>query len=303
MKKIPLWKNVILIFSVLFVVIIATLAWFYRGPRATLGTLDTQIGNARYIQVSGNEGDNWSAELESEIGVNKNFKEISGDGSLFFAPVYEDVENERGGYSKELVSFESANGTKLYYEQTFKLRSDGVQDVYLAPESFVSAVSPRNGSYIDGAIRVAFFELDEAGNETLKFIWAPNSTVEYSASDNSFNRNGAVEPYYYYQKSLNAVDLTDLTESNDDVAMISTENTDENGCGYNEEYKFMWSNGEHLPADLPSVVTMDVQSDDDLYYKTVKVKVWLEGYDRECVSLLNGQKFTMKLKFTAEEVE
>ena len=302
MKKIPVWKSVVLLVSVLFVIVIATLAWFYRGPRASLGTLETQVGNARYIQVSG-DGDNWSAELDSEIGTDKNFKEISGNGNLFFAPVYEDVETENGGYSKELVSFESADGTGLYYEQIFKLRADAAQEVYLAPESFVSSVSPRDNGYIDGAIRVAFFELDEEGNETLKFIWAPNSAVEYSASSNSFDRNGNVEEYYYYQKSSNPADITALTESNDDVAVISTETTDENGCGYNEEYKFMWSNGEKLPADAPSVVTMDVRSDDDLFYKSVKVKVWLEGYDRECVSLLSGQKFTMKLKFTAEEVE
>jgi hypothetical protein len=48
---------------------------------------------------------------------------------------------------------------------------------------------------------VAFFEIEEDGAETLKFIWAPNSTVEYSAATNSYTREGNVEPYYYYQKS------------------------------------------------------------------------------------------------------
>ena len=150
---------------------------------------------------------------------------------------------------------------------------------------------------------MAFFELDENGNEILKCIWAPNSTVEYSAETNSFNREGSVETYYYYQMSVNPVDVGTLEESNSDVAKISTEGTNEAGCGYNQTYKFMWSNGQNMPADAPSVLTVEAFGEDDYYYKSLRVKVWLEGHDRECVSLLSGQKFTIKLQFAAEEVE
>ena len=302
MKKIPIWKNIVLIFSALVVVVIAAFAWFYLGPLATIERLTVHVGKATYIQVSGDNGDNWTGDLDMEIGLNKNFKEISGDGKVFFAPEYEVLENPEGGFSPQLIAFDRVGENQFYYEQTLDFRADTVQNVSLAPESVVSAVGNGN-NYIDGAIRVAFYELDENGNENLKFIWAPNSTVEYSAGTNSFTREGSVEPYYYYQKSLIPVDVNTLEETTSNVAIISTENTDENGCGYNEEYQFMWSNGENLPADMPLLLTVDSLGEDDLYYKSIKVRVWLEGHDRECVSLLHGQRFTMKLQFAAQEVE
>lgn len=303
MKKIPIWKNVVLIVSVLVVIIVATFAWFYTMPSAPAKDLLADVGKAGYIQISGDEGNNWSEDLNMEIGINKNFKEISGNGSEFFAPVYDVVENVNGGFSTQLVSFTQVDEGQYYYEQIMDFRADTVQEVYLKPESYVKSVDALGNSYIDGAIRVAFFEIDENGNETLTCIWAPNSTVEYSAETNSFNREGTVESYYYYQTSATPVDMSTPEASNSDVVKISTEETDETGCGYNPTYKFMWSNGQQLPENAPFVLTADVLGEDELFYKRLKVKVWLEGHDRECVSLLSGQKFTMKLQFTAQEVE
>ncbi len=301
-KRIPVWKNVVLILSAFIIVVIATLAWFYTGPTANAGLISAQVGKATYIQVSGDNGNNWSEELDTEFGANRNFKEISGNGSLFFAPDYDSVEGDDGSISTQLVSFESADPI-YYFEQVIDLRSDTAQNIYLSPESVVASVDAQGNGFIDGALRIAFFELDADGNETLRFIWAPNSTVEYFAATNSFTREGGVEPYYYYQKSLNPVDVGSLEKSSGDVAKISTENTDESGCGYNSEYKFMWSNGQNMPADAPYAVTLDDSGDDNLFYKRLKIRVWLEGHDRECVSLLNGQKFTMKLRFYAKEGE
>lgn len=295
MKKIPVWKNAVLLFAAFAVVVIATFAWFYTGPRATNEDVGMDVENASYIQISGDNG-GWSEDLNAEFGVKK-FKELSGNGVDLFAPVYDFIEDANGGFSTQLVSFEPANGSEYYYEQVFDVRSDVSQTIYLSSESFISSFEGDDNSYIDGAIRVAFFEVDESGEETLKFIWAPNSAVEYSAETNSFSREGSVEPYYYFQKSLNPVDIDLLDGSNEDIARISTEDTDESGCGYNQEYKFLWTNGRNMPDNAPSVLTLDNLGEDNHYHKKLKVKVWLEGYDRECVKLLSGQKFTMKLQF------
>ena len=297
MKKIPVWKNVVLISSILVVFVIATFAWFYRGNTANTNGFEAEVTDARFIQISGS-GDNWSDSVDMEIGVNKGFREISGDGISFFVPDYDDVENPDGGLSKQIITFNRVKGSDYHYEQVLYVRADAVQEIYLSPKS---SVSPVNASYIDGAIRVAFFELDENDNEILKFVWAPNSRVEYSAQTNSFTRDGSVEPYYYYQKSTTPVSVENLEELNGDVAMISTEGTDNNGCGYNPKYKFMWSNGNNLPDNAPSLLTIDGSGEDKNFYSRIKVKVWLEGHDRECVSLLSGQKFTLKLQFDAKE--
>lgn len=300
MKKIPVWKNVVLVSSTVVVLVVAAFAWFYTGLNADMGQIATDIGYASYIQISGDNGNNWSERLELDVGVNKNFKEISGNGSSFYAPVYDVIQNAEGGYSTQLISFDNVNGSEFHYEHIIDLRTDTVQNVYLSGESTVTSVG--NG-YIDGAIRVAFFVIDEKGNETLACIWAPNSLTEFNAETNSFSREGSIEPCYYYQISPFAVDVDAFDVSNSDVVKIPTEETDEMGCGYNSEYKFIWSNGQNMPLNAPAILTVDRLGDDYLYYSKLKIKVWLEGHDRECVSLLSGQKFIMNLQFVAEEGE
>ena len=203
------------------------------------------------------------------------------------------------------MTFDQAAAEGKYFEQILEFRSDVTQYIYLSGESYVSAVDDQGNSYIDGAIRVAFFELDENDNETLKYIWAPNSTVEYSPDTNSFTREGTVEPYYYYQTSLTPIDPSTLVEgvADPNMVMISTADTDELGCGYDPDHKFLWTNGQNMPENAPALMLVRAAEGDGLGQNKMKVKVWLEGYDRECVSLLSGQKFTMMFQFDAQEVE
>lgn len=305
MKKLPVWKHIVLIIAVWVVVMVATFAWFVTGPRATVGDLSLNVGEASYIQISSDNGNSWSEDLDIEIGLNNNFKEISGNGASFFKPVYDVVEKPTGGYAAAIVAYEPVNDPACYYEQIFSFQADANYDVYLAPESYVTSVSEQGDSYIDGAIRVAFFELDENDNETLKCIWAPNSTVEYSADTDSFTNDGKAEAYYYYQKTVTPVDISTLAEdaTSPHMAMIPTGNADDpdasSDCGYHAAYQFMWSSGENLPQNAPSLLTVKLNEGEGLGSKRMKIKVWLEGHDRECVSQLSGQKFTMKFQFNA----
>ncbi len=297
MKKVSLWKNLILIASLIVIVIIATFAWFFTGPRGTMEDLVVHIGRATYIQVSDGESGFWTEDLSVPITLVKRFKEVSGNGTTLYSPVYDDVKTGvNGGYRRDLVSFTIAD-VDSYFEHTLDFRSDVVQDIYLSPESYAKVWEAKDGHKINGAVRVAFFEVDQKGNETLSYVWAPNSRVEYSADTESFIEEGSVEPYYYYQKSTNFENTATLRGSTSNVTMISTANTDENGCGYDETNRYLWSNGEYLPEDAPAVLTVDEKHDDGLYYKKIKVRVWIEGHDRECVSLLSGEKFIVKLEF------
>lgn len=305
MKKIPIWKNVVLLISILVVIIIATFAWFYTKQWGTTGEMTLRVGKATFVQVSGDKGENWSGDLDVEFGVNKTFKEISGDGTSFFAPSYDNIQLDDGSFATKILQFTQVNEAEKYFEQVIDFRADAVEKLYLAPESTVTAVDETGNSYIDGAIRVAFFELDQTGKETLRCIWAPNSMVQYSYDSNSFTREGQVEPYYYYQKTTTVVDPDTLPDPavKDHVEMISTAGTDENGCGYNSNSKFMWTNGENMPSDAPALLTLDTLGEEDLYYKKLKIRVWIEGYDRECVSLLSGQRFALNLSFFAQKGE
>lgn len=299
MKKIPVWKNVVLLVSLLAVIIVATLAWFFYGPRTGVEGMNVSVGKATYVQVSGDHGNNWSEDLEVEFGLYNKFKEISGNGLTFFAPVYDVVENEEGGFSPKIMAFNAVTDTQVYFDQYLEFRADDEQTIYLSPESTVTAVDAEGNSFIDGAIRVAFFEVDASGKENLKFIWAPNSTVEYFPDTYEFTREGNVEPYYYYQKTVTPVDVGSLEGNSEDpnVVMIPTGGET---CGYNDTYMYLWSNGQELPENMPAILTLDTLGEEDLMYKQLKVRVWLEGYDRECVSQLIGDRFTMKLEFATE---
>lgn len=306
MKKIPLWKNIVLIFCLIVTIIIATLAWFYNDHRGTVN-LNVEVGEASYVQISGDGGNNWSEDLEIGIGVNQNFKEISGDGTTFYEPVYELGENSEGKLAYQIVNFAKVEDTEKFYEQTFEIRSDLSQYIHLAPESFVAAVNDARESNIEGAVRIAFFEVDDNDAEKLIFVWAPNSKTEYMYDSNAFTKEGNVEDYYYFQKSTRPVDVNALVATNNDVAVIHTNGTGASnscsGCGYDAKHKFLWTCGQDLPENTPALLKIDVPEGADFGYKKIRIRVWLEGHDRECVNLLGRQKFTMNLQFNAERGE
>ena len=303
MKKIPIWKNVALIVSTLVIIIIATLAWFITGNFGQISDLLLSVGDASYILISGDGGDNWSEDLNISLNIHQKFKEISGDGIDFYQPVYEFVEKSDGKYTQDLINFEKVNDDSYYFEQLYVFKTDADYDVYLSPESNITSVAGKENGYIQGAMRVAFFEIDDNGNEVLKCIWAPNSKIEYSKDTNSFKSNGSVENRYYYQKTSNPVDISNYIEGEDnpDIDVITTDNTDEFGCGYSEKYKFMWSNGNKLPDNAPSLLRIRLSESDNTKDKKMKIKVWLEGHDRECVSLLSGKEFTLNFRFDARK--
>lgn len=302
MKKGAIWKNIILITSVWVVVIVATLAWFYFGTTANVNDLPVAVGDASYVQISGDGGGNWSDDLDIEFGVQQELKEMSGDGSRFYTPVYEVVRNQSGELVSQIAAFEEVKDNAFYYEYVFDFRSDGDNDLYLAPQSYVAPVNDTDEAYIAGAIRVAFYELDDDGSETLKYIWAPNSKIEFSREDGTFTTDGTPEEYYYYQVTKDPGNVDYQSGGNPNVVAVPTHggSGECGGCGYNADHKFMWSCGEDMPEDAPPLVSLRLNGD-TVAQKRMKVKVWLEGYDRECVSQINGQRFTMRFQFNAEK--
>ena len=67
MKKVPVWKNVILLVSVLVVIVIATFAWFFTRPQTSVDKMTVHVGKATYLQISGDGGNNWSDIAGSEV--------------------------------------------------------------------------------------------------------------------------------------------------------------------------------------------------------------------------------------------
>ena len=302
MKKRTIWKNIILIISVWVIVIVATLAWFVFGTTAQTSDMSMSVGEAGFVEISGDGGGSWSDGLDIEFSVNKYLKEMSGDGTKLYSPVYDVIEKPDGGFGPAIIAYEEVQDNTNYYEQIYDLRSDADYDLYLDPASCVKALSNEEDVNIIGAIRVAFYELDDDANETLKYIWAPNSMIEYSPESDSFNKEGQVESHYYYQKTLTPVDMSTVTAGDPNMAKIPVSTNHDpqacGACGYSATHKFMWSCGNDLPADAPALLNFRLNGQ-SMSEKRLKIKVWLEGTDRECVSQISGERFTMYFQFKA----
>ena len=346
MKKIPLWKNIALIAAVFVMLVIATFAWFYNGPKASANDILVKVGDARYLQIfdpNNPEDPLWNNNLVVKIDGANNFKEISGDGVELFTPNYttdyetvavepEDKEGETPSVSEtpktklalrtKLVSFDNirnfddpsvwasapADGklpqSKYFYQEVLNFRADNNDPVLLTSESFVTAVGEAR---IDAALRIGFFELDEDGNETLRLIWAPNSNVRYDKNTGSFYNSNTAEAFYAYQRSDKLSDVIKIATNQKLRGVADLESRVPLGEGETAP-KFMWSDeiaiegrdemGQNLPENAPSIFTWGKADENGIFYKNVKVKIWLEGHDEECVSQLIGQKFRIMLKFT-----
>ena len=56
-------------------------------------------------------------------------------------------------------------------------------------------------------------------------------------------------------------------------------------------------------AGFPKAINGVIAAKEVFYKKNLVVRIWLEGHDRECVSLTQGQLFEVVLKFNAQEAE
>lgn len=279
MKKTGIWKRIILVNGLVSLLVVSVFAWFIMSNTASVNTLEEQVVEADYIRISRDGGVSWENGLDIDLGELGVVHEMSGDGLTLYEPVY-------GMY--DIDSFLEADEQSCFIEEVFTFETDISQTVYLSNDSFVSPSDPTGNfstvgdfsrDYIAGAIRVAFFSVDEEGEYTPIYIWAPNPTIEFSGT--TVNVNGTVEEYYRYK--------TGPLES--DTKSIPTEGA-ENGISDNGG--FVWGDPEQdgvLP--LISFVTENKVP----VTGSVAMRVWLEGTDRECVSALCNGKFNMYFSF------
>ncbi len=293
MKNKQFLKRISVVVTLLMVLSAATYAWFAMWDHANVQSMDSLITKAGYIRISGDNGASWENNLTLNLGEANVLGELSGDGLKLYQPNYGVTGIDRYRLYTE---------DKLYVEKTFTLESDLTQDLYLTKNSFVapadvtgnfSAYGNYSRDYIAGAIRVAFYDITNAAQPKLIYLWAPNATYEYAEyvdaeteeTVSEVKENGYVEANYTYQVGT-AVEQTVVVPTNGAASGVSEDGT------------FMWGSPSQ-PAAKP-LVSFATQNGEPVRQKLM-VRVFLEGSDRECVRQLHNGKIRVYLEFSSDK--
>lgn len=283
MKRKVLWKRILVINSLLMVLAVAVYAWFAMWDHAGVSSLLMQSDEAGFIQISQDGGQTFHDNLTLNLGESTALGELSGNGLTFYQPNY--------GMSG-IDGYKLYTESELYLEETFVLRTDRTQSIYLTKNSFVapadlqgntSAYGDYSRDYIAGAIRVGFYEVPENGTPQLIYIWVPNSQYEFLGS--GVTTEGTAESAYTYQIGPS-------------LQQIATVETGGEANGVSADGNFVWG---ALNQQAVKPLLSFTAENGAVVQKNLMVRIWLEGSDRECVRQLHNGKFRVYLDFHSDK--
>lgn len=262
-----------------------TFAWFYMNKDVELkygSDVVCEAGQSLELSIDG--GTTWSGKVEQN-GVSSKLVDISGNGLNLYKPQYLDETNQPVNFQNATVI--DSDGYGDYIEFSVMLRSSSAMNVYLSGDSYIN---PKNVSdsdrnifgrfskdYIAGAMRVAVIE-----DNTLKMIWAPNPNFQLTRQSNgtyTFNSNGTKETAYSYYNGTEY-----YTVSNDDYA--------------NKSFVYGSTGSTALMANSSPILTTLNPSPGEFDVKTITLRIWFEGTDREADQALSGGCVAMNFKFS-----
>lgn len=297
--------SLILYVALLSAAVIATTAWFITSRTASIKSSDDDmvIQAGQQLEISmANGSTDWGSTIKVPV-LNQSIPDITGDGVNFYYPATLDSNDEpiMNDASTFLDVSENPNG-EYYIELKVKFRTAAQTKVYLAN---TSSITPKDLTSVNdltetvskdilaGAVRVCFFEESDPTN---RIIWIPNDRYQLNSAavGHSFVQNGEREDSYGYLLANTA--SNQITAYNWDVSHFRTG-------------KVMVGN---TALASPSTTVDDVvvpamtnggaallsfEGGTEKTEKTLVIRVWVEGTDREAVTDLVGGQFSYDLNF------
>lgn len=280
-----------------------TYAWFTTSNEATVGTLDVNVATANGIQVS-LDGVSWRSTLSGEDiidaikeGLSNYRNAVNQYPTTEIAPVSSAGDVVNGKLQMFFGQYNEAGGLDSIREEESG-RTDGGN--FIAFDLFVKSSMDQNMSMIIGqtasyvvgtdvfggsesaatetAVRVAFLPMGDAadapsaqaltGDGTV-YIWEPN------ASDRAAGVTVAGAPAYsgFY------TEFTNIAEEALGADQVKAVSTLKNGSDFQD--LFVLKNG----------------------INKIRVYIWLEGQDVDCVNAISSGDFSVNLFFTVPEAE
>ncbi|MBE6984546.1 MAG: hypothetical protein E7434_02815 [Ruminococcaceae bacterium] len=274
-----------------------TMAWFYVNEEVSVtygNSIFCEAGDSLEIAlVENGVANRWSSAIDYSAGE-FTAVDISGNGEQLYRPSEIDENQQPVNLIPAVSSMEDSNHYD-YIEMEVAFRSVSKMNVYLSSESFVAPVNPDDttsniyGSfsrdYIASAMRVAV--IDDTGS--LKMLWAPNSDYQLIQNGDgtyAFKTGSAATPesaYYFYGEdedgNIVRKEISADTYASKKFVIDST--------GAERGYT----------GNSPVLVSLNPEGSETHAQKTVKIRIWFEGTDREAHQALAGGNVNVKLKF------
>ncbi len=276
-KKLAQLKTFAIIsLSLIVVITIAFFVWF--GSREVDdNTLkdNFSLSTSENLQVSlANESTSFGNSLQFLLSQ-QSLKRCSGDGQTFISFGSYGANNMPDTNSFTKLDDSSKEGYVV--EVSLLLQTSDKMEIYLGKDCLV--YSEDNSTLFAGAMRMAFIEVDDSNQQTLKFVWAPNSAYQMGNGDVIGTKNGERESnygYYKYDASSNSVGLYNYTQSD----FLHGNFTIAEGTNL--------SLGNAINQSLP---LLTFEQSDTLQTKKLMIRIWFECTDRESVLDTSSQIF------------
>lgn len=298
-----------IIFSSICVILLislvgGTLAWFFVNEEVTVNygnSIFCEAGDSLEIAlVQNGTTSRWSSSVDYSAGEFTTV-DITGDGLNLYRPSEIDENQQPVDFVDAVSSLEDTKHYD-YIELEVAFRSVSKMNVYLSDESYISPVKTDDDGkniygnfsrdYIAGAMRVAI--IDETG---LKMLWAPNANYQliqnangsYAFKTGEFGDSVPESDYYYFAENEDG-ELVQQPVSAEAYASNQFV-VDRTGAMKDEAGK------------SPVLATLAPASEGAYAQKTVKIRIWFEGTDREAHQALAGGNVNVKLKFVGVSKE
>lgn len=261
--------------ALLSTVATATYAWFSINTTVTVGVSSLTAVTGDSIEIS-DDGTSWGSSVSLTLDdLDSTVTDISGDGKDFY--------NKSGHASTDYVEFDLQFRASSYYN----IYLNSLSTVTPNAKTLTGASSDNKSSYglfskdlIAGAVRVAFLF-----NDNVQLVWAPNShyTLSGTAGNYSVSTTDTSEKTYTYSLANNQTG----TFGGDNFLATGAIDAGAATTIYNTKNPVAT-----IVPDTYGVVKA----------VTVKVRIWIDGNDPECVNPFLGGIFNTTLGFSAQEL-
>ncbi len=316
-------SNLIMVFVLAVSIIIAVLAWFFNSQKANISSIkvDSAAANSVELRVMLNWPDTdddydsgWvsgtiNLQSENAVGTFQYANDITGNGILFARPKKSDGTADpvfTGSDANANWQLESTPVENKDYEVIdVYVRCNQPSNIYLTTGCSADPVNSNGNQndygvskdYIAGASRIAFVNVAGDSSETVSCVWIPNSTYQLDSTSKAFTENGVPEgTYKYYDSDKKQI----VSYTNDDNLYsdygYTTSITDpviNNG---------MLGNKDSVIKVTEVVDAIDKDTNNGFQYQShFRIKIWIEGTDRETDSVFKGGIFKTIFSFLAVE--
>lgn len=301
MKKNKIVKFLVYLLFPALMLVTTSYAWFYINQQVDVTytpNIECEAGHSLEISVDG--GATWAGGAKLTSATPK-MLDITGDGINLYKPITVDEQYQPQGF-KKATKVDSETGDGDFIEIEVQLRTNSEMDVYLSGNSFVSPIAEGTATnsiygnfsknYIAGAVRVSVTEVI-SGKEELRMLWDPNPYYKLTRNTNgtyTFNKqviSGNVDAsnykYHIYDSQTSTYPIKALTMDdivNKKISLGNVGGTDELTAG-----------------DSPVLTSFVPDGSGLMMYKTLIIRVWFEGTDREADQALSGGVIKMYFRF------